>query len=109
LLDPVSNGISPITQSKKWSVYPRPTQPFGFGRSLLNHSLGFSVQPAAITTTLASSVACWPVSPTRQVTPRAVVAPSRTSVWIWVTKASAISVTALPCFDQRFAVSAIGM
>jgi hypothetical protein len=61
-----------------------------------------------MTMTFASSVTVWPVAPTRHVTLRALRSPCTVSVPMLVTNASAMSVTALPCFDHRSAVSAIG-
>nr|WP_232827312.1 hypothetical protein [Jiangella endophytica] len=49
-----------------------------------------------------------PVAPSRQVTPVATVSPSRSSLWIRVTTASARSSAARPPAAQLSAVSAIG-
>src|SRR3954453_18975251 len=108
LLEPVYRPISPITQSKWWSVYPRPTQSFGLGNEEFIHRRGFSVQPPDMTTTFASSVCVSPLLVSRQVTERATVAPFSSTVPILVTNASAIRVAALPPRCQRSAVSIIG-
>ena len=59
----------------------------------MSHSRGFSVVPAAITMTLASSVTDSPVAPTRQVTLFATVCPPAVVVPMFVANASAIRVT----------------
>src|ERR671916_1223550 len=105
----VSNGNSPTSQSKAWSVRPRPTQPLGFGSPLLSHRRGPSTQPLAMTTTLASSVTVSPVSVSRQVTPRAVARPRRSRLnRIRVANASVTRVTARPPDAHASAVMAMG-
>ena len=93
-------------------MYPRPTQPFGLGSPLFSHSLGVSVVPPAMTTTLASSVVDAPLTVSRQVTAVARSVPLTVEVPMLVAKAFGIRVTALPWGAHepaRPAVSAIGM
>lgn len=65
IIEPVSNGKMPVSQSKKWSVQPRPTHPLGLGSPEFSHSRGVSVLPPASTTTFASSLWTSPVRVSR--------------------------------------------